>query len=307
MTEVEYKTLLRPHIRAVRQLLADLDFFREDIGPINVFSISSRLKSYGSAIRKSQQISIPVQNLQDLAGIRIVVATSREVEVLASFFRRGKESGDLEIESDKPLSKESGYRARHIVVVMKPYYTRSMHPARIEIQLMTILQQAFNFMSRAWVYKSDSQMSAKWQSNFSDFAKDLRRVDRLADRLHSEGLKSASTLDDAAVLTPMSYQQLVKKVFGEDISLDEAVDSCRFMVDLSCRTNGAVRIFFEDNRIEQLRKKCQCATGKAAWLRSLTNETKHMFWLLFGTRYDAIAKLLDEKDQLPPALPQSGH
>jgi hypothetical protein len=49
MTESEYKKSLRPHTRALRQLVTNLDFFLEDIGPINVFSISSRLKEYGSA------------------------------------------------------------------------------------------------------------------------------------------------------------------------------------------------------------------------------------------------------------------
>jgi ppGpp synthetase/RelA/SpoT-type nucleotidyltranferase len=296
MTELEYKQLLRPLIRAVRQLLTEIDFFLEDISPINVFSITSRLKDYGSATRKARQLGVPVENLQDLAGIRVVVAAQGEVDVVARFFHRGKESDDLKVEADQRLSRKSGYRARHIIVVMKPRYTRSVHPARIEIQLMTVLQHAFNFMSRAWVYRLSCSLPSQWQSGFRDLGKGLRGLDRLAGTLHAEVMKSASSLDDMAALTPISYQQLVKKVFGEDLSLDDAIDSCRFMVDLGCRTNGAVRSFFEDDSIEQLRQKFRTVPGRAAALRGLA-ETKHTFWLMWGTHYEGAMKFLDELGQ----------
>lgn len=296
MTEAEYKQLVRPHVRAVRQLLTDLDFFLQDVGPVNVLSITSRIKDFGSATRKSLLLRMPVEDLQDLAGIRVVAATRQEVHVLARFFYRGQESEDLKIERDKNLSRESGYRARHIVAVMRPRYTRSVHPARIEIQLMTVLQHAFNFMSRAWVYKSDSRLPAEWQSRFSGLAEDVRRLDRLAARLGREITKAAHSLEDEAALTPMSYQQLVKKVFGEDISLDDAVDSCRLMADVGCRANGAVRIFFEDSRIAQLRDRFMRATGPGAALRDMAS-TKHAFWLLWGTRYQAANRLLDDFGQ----------
>ncbi|MCK4579848.1 MAG: RelA/SpoT domain-containing protein, partial [Dehalococcoidia bacterium] len=299
MTETEYKEFLRPHTRAVRQILVDLDFFIEDIGPINVFSISSRLKEYRRAIRKSRRLDTPIQDLQDLAGIRIVVATQHEVDVVARFFYREESSKDLEIESDDSLSRESGYRARHIIAVVQPCYTRSMHPARIEVQLVTVLQHAFNFMSRAWVYKSQTQLSEQWHTDFVALSKELRKLDKRAGRLHAQVISSASTLADEAILTPMSYQRLVQKVFGEDISLDEAIDSCRFMVDLGCRTNGAVRLFFEDERIEELRQRFGESTSGVAksWGGIVEEMSKHSFWLIFGTQYEVVVGLLEEENQ----------
>jgi len=297
MTEAEYRKHIRPHARAVRQLLTDLDFFIEDIGPISLFSISSRLKDFGRAAKKSRRLGISADQLQDLAGIRIVVATQREVDVVARFFYREQDSDDLEVESDENLSREDGYRARHIVAVMQPRYTRSVRPARVEIQLLTVLQHAFNFMSRAWVYKSESCLSPEWRSGFSELARDLRKQDKLANALHSEVIQSASTLDDAAQLTPMSYQRLVHKVFGEDISLDAAVDSCRMMVDLGCCTNGALRSFFEDDRIEHLRRKFSTSTSAfAKSSREMVEDwPKNTFWTTFGTRYEAVLGLLAEE------------
>jgi len=258
--------MLRPHTRAIRQLLTDFDFFIEDIGPLNLFQVSSRLKDHQSATKKSRRLDIAIEAIHDLAGIRIIVATENEVEVVASFFRRQEESKDLKIESDTKISREDGYRARHIVAVVQPRYTRSARSARVEIQLLTVLQHAFNFMSRAWVYKSRNALSQEWQARFTEFAKGLRNQDKLANLLHSEVLESAFVLADEAQLTPMSYQRLVQQVFGEDLSLDAAVDYCRMIVDAGCQ-------------------------GEMP---------KHKFWMMFGTRYEVIRKLLSEGSRPEP-------
>jgi hypothetical protein len=111
-------------------------------------------------------------------------------------------------------------------------------------------------------------------------------------------MDSASTLSDAAVLTPMSYLRLVRAVFGEDVPLDDAVDSCRLMVDMGYRTNGAVRAFFEDGRVEALRLKFRTSTSRAAkaWRDVVEQMPKHNFWLMFGMRYEITLGLLLEKD-----------
>jgi len=294
--------MLRPHTRAVRQLLTDFDFFIEDIGPLNLFKVSSRLKDYHSATRKSERLGITVENIHDLAGIRIVVATENEVEVVAGFFHRGEASTDLEVESDTKISREDGYRARHIVAVVQPRYTRSARSARVEIQLLTVLQHAFNFMSRAWVYKVNSALSPEWQARFAQFAKGVRKQDKLANMLHSEVLESATVLADDTQLTPMSYQRLVRRVFAEDLSLDAAVDYCRMIVDAGCRTNGDVRSFFEDERIEAIRREFGRSPSPAAksWANIVGDMPRHAFWMMFGIRYDVTRKLLSEGSRDEP-------
>ena len=163
---------------------------------------------------------------------------------------------------------------------------------------MTVMQHAFNFMSRAWVYKSGTQLSERWHSDFLKLASTLRKLDKLANTLHTEVMDSASTLSDAAVLTPMSYLRLVRAVFGEDVPLDDAVDSCRLMVDIGYRTNGAVRAFFEDGRVEALRLKFRTSTSRAAkaWRDAVEQMPKHTFWLMFGTRCEVTLGMLMEED-----------
>ena len=223
--------LLRRHKRALKQLLLDFEFFLEDVGTLNLFSVTSRLKEFDSAARKARALGISIEDLQDLAGIRIVVSTQQEVEIVARFFSRQQDSKDFRIESDNHLSRKDGYRARHIVGVVQPRYSRSMYEARVEVQILTVFEHAFNFLSRAWFYKSPENLPAAWRERFVALSEQLRSLDKSANRLHSEVLDSAQTLADDSPVTPMSYQRLVQKVFKEHIELSHAVDSCRFAVD----------------------------------------------------------------------------
>jgi ppGpp synthetase/RelA/SpoT-type nucleotidyltranferase len=150
MTQEEFIRFRRPYERALPQLLLDFEFFLEDIKGVQVYLIDHRLKSFESASVKAQRLGIPITELQDIAGMRVVVATGAQVDIVARFFSRKAVSKDLTILSDRHVEKADGYRARHLVLGFGGHYSRSMHPARVEVQCLTITQHAFNFVSRAW-------------------------------------------------------------------------------------------------------------------------------------------------------------
>src|SRR5262245_59610721 len=116
MNRAEYLKFRRPYDRVLRQLLLEFEFFKEDAIGVNIHSIQHRLKTYESAVEKSSRLKIPIVEMQDIAGIRIVVATTDEVDVVARFFSRKADSNDLTIQSDKQINKQDGYRARHLVL-----------------------------------------------------------------------------------------------------------------------------------------------------------------------------------------------
>lgn len=299
MEHPEYDRFVRPHRRAIRQILLDLEFFQEDMGQLNIFSISGRVKDYDSAMRKSRQLKLPVQKLQDIAGIRIVTSTETEVDLVAQFFYRQQGSKDVEINLDQRISRPDGYRARHIVFVYRPRYTRSMFEATVEAQLLTICEHAFNFLSRAWVYKSAESMPTEWQKQFILVSGNLRTVDRTVNQLHAEVVSSANVMADDCTLTPLSYQRIVDSVFKEKISLSDAVDSCRYVVDLGIRTNGALRSFFQNPRIRAMRDQLLTSQAPFAktWREGAASLSYHGFWLFFGCRLDFIYEQLS-KDKL---------
>lgn len=126
------------------------------------------------------------------------------------------------IKWDEVIEKDDGYRARHIVVEFKGHYSRfSSHHTLVEIQLQTILQNAYNFISRAWVYKNKYIYSNDWDQSFKQVSKELNQLDQKIFELQEEVLKIAE--GDNEALTPFSYQRIVADIFSENVDLDDAV------------------------------------------------------------------------------------
>ena len=295
MNEIEYTRFLRHYSRALNELILKFEYFVEDVGQLNVFSITHRLKSYKNALSKSNLLNIPIRDLQDLAGMKIVVATQNEIEVVTRFFTRQEVSKEIEIESDKYVAKKDGYRARHIIFQYKGNYNHSMYPARIEAQLQTIFEHAFNFISRAWVYKTEKSFSVNWEDEFYDLSKKLATINIKANELHSEVINSATKIDSDEPLTPYSYQQIAKSIFNENIPIHDAVDACRFFVDIGYITNKTLKDFFENKIVCKLKDSYKdfYELSHNEFSKSIAQMSMYNFFTSFGVRYSASKEMLE--------------
>jgi len=291
----EYLKFRKPYERVLRQLLLELDFFIEEVKGVNINSVQHRLKSYNSARDKSIRTNQDISQLHDIAGIRIVVATFAEVEIIARFFSRKQVSNDLVIKWDEVIEKDDGYRARHIVVEFKGHYSRfSSHPTLVEIQLQTILQNAYNFISRAWVYKNKYIYSNDWDQSFKQVSKELNQLDQKIFELQEEVLKIAE--GDNEALTPFSYQRIVADIFSENVDLDDAVDISPMLVNNGINTNEKLKKFLLDPRILSLRERFLNLESehKKGFVVVISGFPLHIFWLMFGIRLKACNQMLDE-------------
>ena len=291
----EYLKFRKPYERVLRQLLLELDFFIEEVKGVNINSVQHRLKSYNSARDKSIRTNQDISQLHDIAGIRIVVATFAEVQIIARFFSRKQVCNDLVIKWDEVIEKDDGYRARHIVVEFKGHYSRfSSHPTLVEIQLQTILQNAYNFISRAWVYKNKYIYSNDWDQNFKQVSKELNQLDQKIFELQEEVLKIAE--GDNEALTPFSYQRIVADIFSENVDLDDAVDISPMLVNNGINTNEKLKKFLLDPRILSLRERFLNLESehKKGFVVVISGFPLHIFWLMFGIRLKACNQMLDE-------------
>ncbi len=294
----QYNGIIRPHQRLLRQLLLDLEFHIEDIGEINLFAIEHRMKTFKSALRKSQRKNIPIEELTDLAGLRVVVGTKSETEQIARFLSRMQVSDDISIVSDEIIARDDGYFARHIVVKADGRYLRSVYDARVEVQLRAALQHAFDSISRAWSYNSNRPYSDEWKKEFLQVAEHLRIVDERVSSLQDEVVKLSVDLGDADSLSPLSLQKIVHDRFGESIKLDDAVDECRYLVDVGIDTVGKLKTFFQDQHITDIRKELESAAqGGNQSAASLLGFTLHSFWTTVGTRLEATREIILRNSQ----------
>lgn len=282
ISEKQFKRIIEPHRRGLEKLRLELGYFIEDIGNIDVYGIHDRIKSWESATKKSQTLNVPVEQLDDLAGLRIIVGTQAEIPIVERFFSRQENENDLTILKRRVLSKPDGYHALHMVIDLKGQYQTTMHNGRLEVQLQTVFEHAFNFLSRSWKYKQQHETSHDWNERFVKISEKLLALERDATELHSH-LTGLVSNDDNALLSPYSYKILVGQEFGEDVTLNDAVDSCRFYSNLNCKTNGQMRQFFRNPEIQQMYDQVSTnSTNEAAQI--IMRMGKNGFWMLFGTR-----------------------
>ena len=304
ISEKHYKRLIEPHRRALEKLRLELEFFLEDVGTIDIYKIQSRIKFWESASRKSSVISVPIEELDDIAGLQVIVGTQNEIPVLERFLTRQEYGNDLKILKKHKLYKPDGYRALHIVVELKGHYQTSIYPGRVEIQLQTVFEHAFNFLSRSWKYKQQHETSSAWDDRFVQLSEKLRAIENDASELHTHLTKFIID-DENSLLTPHSYKILVQQEFGEDGTLSDAVDSCRFYSGIGYKTNGQLRQFFQNPEIQDLYNRIALNQSNQA-IRHILRMGKTGFWILFGTRrstpglidfFDALMVTKDKADE----------
>jgi ppGpp synthetase/RelA/SpoT-type nucleotidyltranferase len=296
MNRAEYLKFQRPYKRVLWQTLLDLDFFVEDLAGVNIHSITHRLKSFDSALKKAQNLSIPIPEIQDIAGIRIVVVTADEVDVIIRFFSRKQVSKDLVIKSDDVIKRKNGYRARHLILEFNGHYSRSVYETHIEVQVLTLLQHTFNYISRSWIYKTERSLSDEWHVEFKNLAKDLAKVDEQIAKLQKNIIIASASTGDNEPLTPHSYQRIIGDVFGETEILDNAVDYVIMLIDLGCDTNGKLRRFFDNPAVLDLRErfiKLESHLGKIS-ASSTLEQPIHDFFMLWGVRLEAAEEVLQK-------------
>jgi ppGpp synthetase/RelA/SpoT-type nucleotidyltranferase len=291
MNQVEYENFTRAHQRFVRQVLLDLEFFQADIGLVGVFSIESRIKTFESASIKARKMKLAIDELQDVAGIRIVVATRPEVDIVKRFFqRRADIEKDLEIIKEEPISRASGYRSTHLVTRFSGQYARSSQPGNLEVQIPTIFEHAFNFISRSWVYKSSTMHSPEWRDEFVRLSTDLSAVDDVAGRLHRAAI-DARIDPESEPLTPLLFQRLARDHFQESVRIEDAVDYCQWYTHLGVSKVSELARFFADSEVQALWDEfaqCEARIGKDL----PGHKSKVLFWGMFGTRREAARKYL---------------
>jgi putative GTP pyrophosphokinase len=294
MNQLEYTHWTRAHRRLLKQMELNFGFFAEDVGSLNVHSITSRIKSYESAVEKSRRSRLAIDQMQDIAGLRIVVSTRSEVEIVRRFFTHQGDVKDLQIEADEPVQRANGYRSWHVVARFHGNYQRSVYGGFIEVQIPTVFEHAFNLISRAWVYKSKTTFAPGWMDRFRELSRQLANLDTLAAELHAEVVQSADRAADDAPLSPLSYLAIMKRECEETTTLDDAVDSCLRLVDVGIVANGDLVRWCHDPEVAALWDEFQALAtiGNARALSVV--RSKRGFWEFHGLRLEVGKCLLEE-------------
>ncbi|WZL80528.1 GTP pyrophosphokinase family protein [Vallitaleaceae bacterium 9-2] len=158
--------LYQAAIKEIRTKLEILDEeFRVKYDHNPIHHIESRLKSVESIVKKLQkkdlEISIDsiVNNLSDVAGVRVICNYKDDVESIAKFLVNQDDITYIEQRDYISNPKENGYRSLHLIIAIPIFLYESTELVRVEVQIRTIAMDFWASLEHKLKYKKESPVS----------------------------------------------------------------------------------------------------------------------------------------------------
>lgn len=249
----EYVEKIRPHIESSLKLLEDRLRKARDRNGIPIHLMKWRVKSIDSAYLKTKRKSkTSLSDITDIGGFRILCMFEQDIfpihEHLVKLlkddgfsmsefriFNWHDESAILNLETEvkrqfadhsdgKRDNKDSGYRSLHYVVNQG----RGGHQCSIEIQLRTLLQDAWAELEHAISYKHGS-IHPHIRKSFSLLARDLETNDMLIKHLRDidekERYIEAFSLENVGPYSVFWYEgHMIPDLFRTNTELKSCLD-----------------------------------------------------------------------------------
>ena len=179
---------------------------------VEVSAINSRVKTFESFFEKvgRKKYKAPFENMEDIAGIRIICYFPSELEVIEN---RIKESFNLvhSIDKSNPIDVDKfGYRSLHYVVCLKQESIlnnseKQLAENKIEIQLRTQLMHVWASIQGKLEYKKEEHSPKQFRRKLVQLSALLELADQQFQDLREEKERLREDLDKAGL---MSYKYL---------------------------------------------------------------------------------------------------
>lgn len=189
-----WRTILCPYELAVKELIVKFEHIIREHKENDLYSpieqVEGRVKSVSSILEKLQRKHIPMERMEeeveDIAGIRIICQFEEDIETVASMIQK---RSDMEIKSEKNYlkhMKQSGYRSYHLII----YYTVETieGPKRLqaEIQIRTMAMNFWATIEHSLQYKYKGDMPPHVTERLSKAADAIISLDREMSSVRNE-------------------------------------------------------------------------------------------------------------------------
>ncbi len=162
----QFNTLMAYYRCAIMEIETKFNVLNEQFSlqhdRMPISGMKSRLKSVNSIIDKLKRSHFPVtlssieENLNDIAGVRIICSFTDDVYTLANALL-SQDDVTLIMQKDYIKNpKPNGYRSLHLIVSVPIFLLHEKRHMKIEIQLRTIAMDSWAALEHQLKYKKDS-------------------------------------------------------------------------------------------------------------------------------------------------------
>ncbi|MEQ6375511.1 GTP pyrophosphokinase family protein [Bacillaceae bacterium S4-13-56] len=182
---MNWDIILTPYKQAVDELKIKLrgmrvqfEFERQH-SPIEF--VTGRVKPVSSIIEKAMRKNIPIEKveeeIQDIAGLRIVCQFVEDIYMIVDMLRTRNDFSIVEEKDYVSEKKDSGYRSYHVII---KYPVQTIHGEKhilAEIQIRTLAMNFWAINEHSLNYKYEGQIPENIQSRLKRAAEAAFRLD----------------------------------------------------------------------------------------------------------------------------------
>lgn len=193
---IEYRRLMSYYRCAIKEVQTKFEVLDEesslqnDRNPIN--GIKSRLKSPTSILeklaRKGLEFSVESmeQNLNDIAGIRVICSFVEDVYILADALLKQDDIVLIQKKDYIADPKPNGYRSLHLIVEIPIFLEKEKRMMKVEIQLRTIAMDCWATLEHQLRYKKGKDFTPEMQQDLYLCAQYSTQLDAKMDHLREQ-------------------------------------------------------------------------------------------------------------------------
>jgi putative GTP pyrophosphokinase len=210
-TVVGYKELMMMYTCAIKEVRTKFDVLNTEFNvryqrnPISY--MTTRLKRTSSIVeklaRKDKSFTIEniEQNLNDIAGIRVVCSYIDDIYTIAEALIKQDDITLLARKDYIAKPKPNGYRSLHLIVEVPVFFAEVTKPMKVEVQIRTMAMDFWASLEHQLKYKHEIPEQDYIVSRLSKCAEDIANTDAmmLDIRQQIENLSDAPTEDDILI------------------------------------------------------------------------------------------------------------
>ena len=183
----QWKSVMFLYDSALKEINTKIEILNNEFVHIYNYNpiehIKSRLKTPDSIVKKLKRygfevtIDNMVENLSDIAGIRIICSFTSDIYQIAEMITKQSDVTVLYVKDYIKNPKPNGYKSYHMVVTIPIYLTDGPVDTKVEIQIRTIAMDFWASLEHKIYYKFEGNAPAYLQQELKACADVVNMLD----------------------------------------------------------------------------------------------------------------------------------
>ncbi|MCD7807613.1 MAG: GTP pyrophosphokinase family protein [Lachnospiraceae bacterium] len=172
---------------ALKQVETKMEILNDEFQHVHQYNpiehIKSRIKTPESIVRKLNRygseptISNMVDQVNDIAGIRLICSFTSDIYELAKIIAQQKDINVISVKDYIRYPKQSGYRSYHMIITIPVYLTEKTVRTKVEIQIRTVAMDFWASLEHKIKYKFEGTVPEDFREELLTCSKMVADLD----------------------------------------------------------------------------------------------------------------------------------